>query len=112
LRKSLDLISPEINTYGKWGGDHPLLAFCNLRLSIGVHPCSSVVTLFCPCLSFSLVPLPRHCHWGQNVYAGRETIWAALVSNILWVPGLEGLVSPASAGSEYRSLRMRSHPAT
>src|SRR5437879_12945438 len=99
----------------KMGGARPLLAFCNLRLSLGVHPCSSVVTLSCPLpasLSFCLVPLPRHCQRGQNVYAGRETIWAVLVSNILWVPGLEGLVSPASAGSEYRSLRMRSHPAT
>src|SRR5437879_7888090 len=115
LRKSLDLISPEINTYGKMGGTTP-------SLPSAIFVCQSVffrvhlwLHSFAPCLPrrlFCLVPLPRHCHWGQNVYAGRETIWAELVSNILWVPGLEGLVSPASAGSEYRSLRMRSHPAT
>ena len=53
LKKSLDLISPEMNTYGK-GGD--LLAFCNLRLPIGVHQCSSVVALLLPlaCLCVSL----------------------------------------------------------
>src|SRR5437899_4444996 len=42
--KSLDLKSPEMNSYQESGG-FPL-SFCNLRLSIGVHQCSSVVTPF------------------------------------------------------------------
>src|SRR5712691_848958 len=40
--KSLDLKSPEMNSYQESGG-FPL-SFRNLRLSIGVHQCSSVVT--------------------------------------------------------------------
>ena|SRR5438445_727990 len=53
LANSLDLKSPEINTYRKCGGV-PLLAFHNLRLRIGVHQCSSVVA---PPAFFCLPPL-------------------------------------------------------
>src|SRR5712691_9793239 len=53
LAKSLDLKSPEMNSCRKCGG-FPLLAFCNLRLRIGVHRC---VHLWLHLLAFLPAPL-------------------------------------------------------
>src|SRR6266849_8433859 len=69
LRKSLDLISPEMNTYGKCGAPRPpclLQTHCQSVFIPWLHSLA-------PCLPLSLVPLPRYCQGEQNVYAGRET---------------------------------------